>query len=156
MDLTRLGVTCTQARLEQFESPSYGGDLITTLSALFASEPQETQRVEWPATWWQHFKQQFFPAWLLARFPLRLQCREFSVKTLYPFLKTKLPLKLCGPRVLVMVNDVSAGVFMGERDGMVPSAYYDEISKSQAAQSFHALYADAKTCPVCRRAWFEP
>lgn len=28
---------------------------------------------EWPATWWQHFKQRWFPAWLKKRFPVKME-----------------------------------------------------------------------------------
>ena len=34
---------------------------------------------EWPATWWQHLKQRWFPRWALRRWPVRLAKREFTV-----------------------------------------------------------------------------
>ena len=156
LDLTRFGLTCTQSRFEQYQDlQNPAGYLVNQLTALFASEPQDAQRVEWPATWWQHFKQRFFPAWLRAKFPVRMERREFTVKTLYPFLKTNLPLKVVGPRVMILVNDIPAGVFMADLDGAVPSQWPQEVSKAQQARSFAGLNADAKKCPCCRRAWFE-
>jgi hypothetical protein len=41
----------------------------------------------WPATWWQAFKSQYFPAWALRRWPVRLhtssetQTKRFKFKT---------------------------------------------------------------------------
>lgn len=30
----------------------------------------------WPATWWEHFKQRWFPAWALARWPVKLETKR--------------------------------------------------------------------------------
>ena len=43
-----------------------------------------TLEVKWPATWWQHFKQDVFPAWLLRRFPVRYAVERHDARLLYP------------------------------------------------------------------------
>lgn len=37
---------------------------------------REVEIVEWPATWWEHFKQRWFPRWALRRWPVRKARRE--------------------------------------------------------------------------------
>jgi hypothetical protein len=32
--------------------------------------PAQERTVRWPATWWDHFKLRWFPAWLKARYPV--------------------------------------------------------------------------------------
>jgi hypothetical protein len=38
---------------------------------------QKTKTVSFPANWWQHFKQRWFPAWALDRWPVRLRTVNF-------------------------------------------------------------------------------
>ncbi len=38
-----------------------------------AHEETRTVVFEYPASWWQHFKQEVFPRWLLKRYPVRRQ-----------------------------------------------------------------------------------
>jgi hypothetical protein len=42
--------------------------------------------VSYPATWWQHFKQDCFPKWLLERFPVQYNSNSvlLDVQTMYP------------------------------------------------------------------------
>ena len=50
------------------------GLLLTLEKKVLAREVQEVERVvQYPATWWQHFKEQFFPSWLKKRFPVRMR-----------------------------------------------------------------------------------
>lgn len=39
-----------------------------------------TGHVEYPASWWQGFKQSFFPDWLKRHYPVRYERKETSVK----------------------------------------------------------------------------
>lgn len=43
---------------------------------------------KWPSTPWQHFKEKYFPRWLLARFPVEYskkeQTVEFTARAYYP------------------------------------------------------------------------
>ena len=47
---------------------------------------QEVEVVEysWPASWWDHFKEQYFPAWLLKNFPSKKITKSHKVYLQYP------------------------------------------------------------------------
>jgi len=49
------------------------------------------QSCEWPADWWQHFKQRWFPRWALRRWPVMMARRDFVAKALYPDYKAFSP-----------------------------------------------------------------
>lgn len=53
--------------------------LVSSMDAYCIGMPEETIEVHerWPATWWEHFKERFFPAWALERWPVRY--REINV-----------------------------------------------------------------------------
>lgn len=59
--------------------------------------------VEYPATWWQHFKQRWFPRWARRRWPVRMQTKtreyEFTCHALHPGFKYEAPKQL-GPVVI--------------------------------------------------------
>lgn len=40
--------------------------------------------IEYPLTWWDAFKDRWFPDWLLCKYPARFQQHEISMKTIYP------------------------------------------------------------------------
>lgn len=43
--------------------------------------------VSYPADWWQHFKQRFFPRWALKRWPVLKVHETYSARVLCPDLK---------------------------------------------------------------------
>lgn len=43
---------------------------------------QTLEEIHYPATWWQAFKQHFFPRWLLRWFPV--EYTKYKVVTFYP------------------------------------------------------------------------
>lgn len=45
---------------------------------------EATQDVAYPATWWEHFKQAHFPAWALARWPVRYTTVRVDARALFP------------------------------------------------------------------------
>ena len=47
---------------------------------------RETQRQEckWPADWWQAFKERWFPAWVLKRWPVQYTEYVLRARELYP------------------------------------------------------------------------
>lgn len=85
-------------KIEKQEDFLYN-EMAFRLSAMIPAEKlrDETHTVTFqsPKTWWQHFKKQYVPAWLLKRFPVKyqIQQRNFEVKTyaLYPELPIALP-----------------------------------------------------------------
>lgn len=59
---------------------AFGQYMVRIQREMFGEKVQKTITVEFtfrqPKTWWQHFKQEHFPAWLLRRFPV-----EYSFQT---------------------------------------------------------------------------
>jgi len=149
LDLTKFGITATCAEFVQTRDAA--GSLIYSLRALFASEEQTPYRYEVPLDWWEHFRERWFPLWLLKRFPLKKRTVEVCVKTLYPFLKTQLPLNVAGPKVFVLVQEGLIGSFLPMAGGMTPKEY----SLRVANRLFEKRFYDARKCPFCYRGWFE-
>lgn len=58
-------------------------DLVFRLKAELMAEKLEDRKqtvtFEFPKSWWQHFKQEYFPKWLLNRFPVKLTSCEKTV-----------------------------------------------------------------------------
>lgn len=46
-------------------------------------------RAEWPANWWEAFKERWFPAWLKKRYPVRYEGIEWDCRFVYPSLPAK-------------------------------------------------------------------
>ena len=51
----------------------------------------EKKHIEFPADWWQAFKDSFFPEWLLKIFPVIHKRVEITFDVLYPDFKPALP-----------------------------------------------------------------
>lgn len=90
------------------------------LTGYVAFEDQQDYKYYTPTSWWQMFKQEYFPIWLLKRFPITRKETAITVKTIYPFLKTKLPPEIQGHKIMVLVNDAPLGSFVLGTDGMSP------------------------------------
>lgn len=157
LELRQFGVTATQARY-RVDADLVGDRLVHSLTALFASEEQRPYVVETPAGWWDHFRLEVFPKfgrlgrWALKRWPLKVTRHEIGVRTVYPYLKTQLPLSLAGERVILLVNDASAGSFMPEANGLTPV----EWPKKAEAILFSDRYATKHLlCSRCQRPMFE-
>ncbi len=58
--------------------------------AIFGST-LKTETVEYPKTWWDAFKQRWYPVWLLDKYPADIVKVTFSAEELYPYLKFSLP-----------------------------------------------------------------
>ena len=84
----------------------WGGLLVRFVTdVLVRPGEEETELLSFavPATWWQHLKQDVFPAWLLRRFPVRTTTLErrirYRIDATYPQADVVLP-KEYGPAVL--------------------------------------------------------
>lgn len=70
----RLGRHAAESmKLEAYE---HLGDTVVTAFAEFLGKDSrhEVERAfDFPASWWQHFKSQHFPLWLLDRFPVKMK-----------------------------------------------------------------------------------
>jgi hypothetical protein len=109
-------------------------NLACTLTAWIATEKQQPFVWTTPKTWWQMFKRDYFPKWLLEKYPIKTDRHEVSVKTVYPHLKTKLPSKIHGDRILVMVNELPVGTFVEGTPGFTPleeHRYHEELFSKQ-------------------------
>jgi hypothetical protein len=58
---------------------------------LAENEPFKTYSVSWPADWWQHFKERWFPEWLKQRFPVSHEKTAIDMFATYPECRQKLP-----------------------------------------------------------------
>lgn len=76
-----------QRLVSRFELESYRcparGDLIQRAAADLLGR-KSTESVSYPATWWEHFKHRFAPAWFLKRWPVRLTTWEVDAYALFP------------------------------------------------------------------------
>ncbi len=64
-------------------------DILLSTRHLILAQRLDEKMVRYPATWWQHFKQTFFPYWLLKRFPVIEKDVLMKLYGAYP--KAKLP-----------------------------------------------------------------
>lgn len=149
LDLTKLGLTLSGTNYSQ-DTNELGRYMVHRLTTYLASEHQDPFVYETPKSWWQMFKSRYFPMWLLKRFPAQFNRHELTVKTLYPKLKSKLPLDLMGPYVQVIVQDKVIGSFLTDTEGLTPLDFNREAHEKLMRIS----RLDGKICPCCHRSWF--
>lgn len=102
-------------------------DAVLCLGAYVWAEVLQNERVtfdvaeshafeaSWPATWWEHVKQRWFPRWALARWPVKMatkyetwrvkksQTHEFKTVALLPEFKYEAP-RGCGTAVVLRTS----------------------------------------------------
>lgn len=71
--------------------------LVRRLSAFVLTGPTIKVRTNHPATAWQHIKHQYFPSWLLDRYPVKYIEQEFDVREHFPEM-TNEHLKMAGSK----------------------------------------------------------
>lgn len=91
------------AKLPDDLEPVYE-NLLASLRATVVVEQQKPLRLDMPDDWWEHFKERWFPAWALARWPVRKKVIELPMKTIYPTLQTQIPPALVGPVFTIVVQ----------------------------------------------------
>ncbi len=75
-------------RVEMREAERYGFFEGARFSLVYEVYSQAKERdVTFPETWWQHFKQRWFPSWLLRRYPVRLTTVTVRAEALFPDLE---------------------------------------------------------------------
>lgn len=67
------------------------GEIKLRLDACVTSEKLGSAVVEYPATWFDHFKRDVLPRWLSKRYPPKMITRMFDAKVLYPEYQTPDP-----------------------------------------------------------------
>ena len=65
--------------------------LVVKLEGYVLSENLERYEFEYPRDWWEAFKERWFPAWLLKRYPVLYTKEVVDLQVLYPKLKVSLP-----------------------------------------------------------------
>ena len=59
------------------------GKFKADLSGYLLGEDMDKREVSYPADWWQHFKKDKFPKWLLKRYPVKTIVEVMDAKILY-------------------------------------------------------------------------
>jgi hypothetical protein len=104
LDLHAFGVECIATK--QLEENRITGECFSGFMYLVASEKQEPFVYRYPLNWFEHLKEMVklkFPR--LFKFKIKYKVEEVSIRTIYPFLKTRLPRAVMGQMVRVLVND---------------------------------------------------
>lgn len=69
----------------------YGDDFLANRLTLqlsaFVWARQDTQVLEFPSSWWQHWKMAHAPRWLTRRWPVRMDKHKVTFQQSYPLLK---------------------------------------------------------------------
>ena len=60
------------------------GRIVFKINARLASQKLEEVVARWPATWWQAFKERWYPLWLQKWFPVRWKESRMKSIALYP------------------------------------------------------------------------
>lgn len=73
-----------------------GDDFIRNLTTIkiqgyLWGESGKSQTIRYPATWRDAFKEQWFPKWLLERYPVVYKEHRIDLKTLYPNFRVSMP-----------------------------------------------------------------
>ena len=58
--------------------------MVVRLRKYVWSERLADETVRWPATWWDAFKDRWFPRWALRRWPVRWKHADFTIYRGYP------------------------------------------------------------------------
>lgn len=64
---------------------------VMEMNAYYWSDDLKQWTVRYPATWWDHVKQDLMPDWLQELWPVRYIVHEFSARVVYPWLSRRLP-----------------------------------------------------------------
>lgn len=54
-------------------------------------ESLQRQEIKYPRDWWQAFRERWFPAWWLKRYPVKYREIVLDVKAIYPTFKPSVP-----------------------------------------------------------------
>lgn len=144
LDLAQFGLTATNTYVEEFDDRMMGL-MVRRLVTQVAAEEQKPYVIKSPASWWQQLKQELFPAWLTNKFPVRLKETRLDVKTLYPFLASRLPPEIQGPRVVIAVRDQIVGSFLTDSGIATDHWNWNVVPELLCTQI-------GRTCRTCGRA----
>jgi hypothetical protein len=66
------------------EYSPYTRSMVLSLHTTILANPIKEILESYPSDWWEHFKQRWFPSWLIRRFPVREEVIWIKVADLYP------------------------------------------------------------------------
>ena len=74
------------AKFEFSDSTLFGNDgvCIRIIQEVWGQKIGEEVRIEYPADWWQAFKERWFAGWMLKRWPVRYSETVLQLAELYP------------------------------------------------------------------------
>lgn len=102
----------TVDRLEDYIHDVLLYSLHTLIPAENLKEETHTVTINYPATWWQMCKEQYFSEWLKKRYPIRYNTKSetvtFTAYNLYPKFPDVVPEK-CGNAVQTIYKCVAGG-----------------------------------------------
>ena len=104
-----------EARLVESTAHTVGMEFRSYMLAL----PDEGGRVEWPATWWEHLKQRWFPRWALRRWPVRMESKTWKT------------FRAVCPHLGVRDSSPHARFFLAQRSPEAAAAALSDILKYQ-------------------------
>ena len=81
-------------RLEEYGGTPLRYALRMVVPAEYINE-EKTATVEYPGTWWQAFKEQYFPAWLKNKYPIQYKRKAETVTCTAYNLYPTLPISIC-------------------------------------------------------------
>lgn len=68
---------------------SYFEDVLslTIRGFILGEKRRRYKKIVYPRDWWQAFKEQFFPAWLLNKYPVQYKVITVDLQVIYPTIK---------------------------------------------------------------------
>ena len=94
-------------RLDVSRLPHYARGILVALTKDvlgWDGDGQNTVEVEYPADWWQHFKQRWFPESWKTRWPVQMSRRIFAAQAVFPAAKVKTN-EITGKRVVYTIHE---------------------------------------------------
>jgi len=66
-------------------------EIVLRVTGHIWAEQLVSDEFQWPADWWEAFKERWFPAWAKRRWPVRYERHRLDVKAVYPNLRPSVP-----------------------------------------------------------------
>lgn len=70
---------------------TFTGEILLQAQGFIWAEQHKRFEIKYPLDWREAFKERWFPALLLRRWPVQYKCHVIDVKTLYPGFKPAMP-----------------------------------------------------------------
>jgi hypothetical protein len=61
-------------------------EIILRVKGFVWGENLQSETIQAPRDWWEHFKERWFPAWALRRWPVQYTGKTLTARALYPLL----------------------------------------------------------------------